>query len=356
VKEISKIAKALTLASFFIDPRKDIEVFGMFGPGNLGDESMLVAAKNSLPRERLIPWQNYKDRPVLESLIQRRKRPHLLVCGGTLIHGGNTGWLDYVEMRSQQGARISFFGTGIAFTENQVEGRSEPFERWCQVLKSADQVYLRGPQSSALSKDMCGQGEVFGDFAFLLHRHDWSANLLGDHLGTIGINLGNCLDYQEAFEQAAVRIVKHLALSHQLAFHAVEVSDLKVIHRVIHGAGLSPETYFVDSHFYDPYAFMEAIKNYSAFLGLKLHAAGLAMVAGVPSLMIGYLPKCYDFMAALASSEHMVLSLPLNPDRVLEKLGQLMSSPEQFVRSVEIAKIAAKQRMILRRAFVDDQV
>lgn len=354
MREISKIDKALTLGRFFFDPRKDIEVFGMFGPGNLGDEAMLVAAKRNLPKHRVIPWQNYTNQPILRGLVHRRKRAHLLVGGGTLIHGGNTGWLDYVEMRSRQGAKVSFFGTGIAFTQDQVSGRSAPFERWCKIMEASDQVHLRGPFSSALSRAMCGQGEVFGDFAFLLHRDDLAASPRSDQLDTIGINLGNCLGDQRAFEQAAVRVVKHLALSHRLAFHAVVASDLHVIDRVINEAGLREGIFCVESEFYDPYAFMDSIRSYQAFLGLKLHAAGLAMIAGVPTLMIGYLPKCFDFMAALPDSDHLALSLPLDPDLVLEKLNKLTGSPDRYVRSVEIGKIAEKQRMTLRRVFLDE--
>ncbi|MCE8471781.1 hypothetical protein LZ189_22505, partial [Rhodovulum sulfidophilum] len=91
---MGKIAKAAELLDFLVNPFRDIELFGMFGPGNLGDEAMLVAALDSLPRRRCTPWQSYPNRPALNRLIRNRRRRHLLVGGGTLIHGGRTGWLD----------------------------------------------------------------------------------------------------------------------------------------------------------------------------------------------------------------------------------------------------------------------
>lgn len=353
MREISKIDKALTLGRFFFDPRKDIEIFGMFGPGNLGDEAMLVAAKRNLPHHRLTPWQNYTNHPLLQSLVHRRKRRHLLVAGGTLIHGGNTGWLDFVEMRSRQGVKVSFFGTGIAFTKEQILNRSVPFERWCEVLKSAEHVHLRGPFSGKLAREMCGQGDVFGDFSFLLHRESLRVSSHSDRVDTIGLNLGNCLGDQQDFERAATSIVKHLSSSYRLAFHAVVVSDVEVIHRVIRKAGLREGTYWIEQHFFDPYAFMKSIRSYRAFIGLKLHAAGLAMIAGVPSLMIGYLPKCYDFMAVLPDTDHMVLGLPMSPEYVLEKVNHVIGHPDRFIRFLEIGEIAARQRLALGE-FVTD--
>lgn len=117
------VSKVHGLLDFLLNPRKDIEIFGMFGPGNLGDEAMLVAALATLPAYRCISWKSYPRYPLLNTLVRKRARKHLLVAGGTLIHGGDTAWLDYVEMRAMQGSEVSFLGTGIAFNDHEV-GRS----------------------------------------------------------------------------------------------------------------------------------------------------------------------------------------------------------------------------------------
>lgn len=353
-KDMDKLHKALRLASFLFDPRRDIEIFGMFGPGNLGDEAMLVSAQKNLPQARLIPWQSYGNYPLLDGLLRRRQRKHLLVGGGTLIHGGNTGWLDYVEARFRQGVRVSFLGTGMAFTPEQISSRSSQFERWREILMHSDEIHLRGPYSAKLSTEMCGRGDIFGDFAFLLHRDDLSVRDQTERCDTIGINLGNCLGDQQHFEESATTLVRSLASSHRLAFHVVVASDLKVTHRVIEQAGLSASNYHVEKHYFDPYAFMKSIRNYRAFLGLKLHAAGLAMICGVPSLMIAYLPKCFDFTAVLPESDNMLLNLPLDIDVARSKINQMLDSPHQFTREKQIAEIAAAQRETLDRIFISD--
>lgn len=349
---MNKIHKALRLGSFLFDPRKDIEVFGMFGPGNLGDESMLVAAQENLPQRRLIPWQSYGNYPLLGSLLQWRHRKHLLVGGGTLIHGGNTGWLDYVESRFRQGVSVSFLGTGIAFTEEQISNRHSPFERWREIIMHSGEVHLRGPYSVKISNDMCGKGDVFGDFAFLLHHDGLRIRDQGNRSNTIGINLGNCLGDQKEFEQSAATLVRYLASHHQLAFHCVVASDLEVTLRVIEQAGLPASIYHVERHYFDPYAFMKSIRDYRAFLGLKLHAAGLAMICGVPSLMIAYLPKCFDLMAVLPQPEDMLLTLPLDIDLARSKIEKMLNNPDKFIREKQIGKIAVAQRNTLERIFI----
>ena len=124
------IQRLLHTAAFLLDYRKDIEVFGMFGAANLGDEAMLVAAHNLLPAGRVIECKTGARLPIAHSMIRARWRSTLLVAGGTLIHGGDTEWLDFVEHRAQQGAQVVFFGTGIAFNEDQLTDSYPPYRRW----------------------------------------------------------------------------------------------------------------------------------------------------------------------------------------------------------------------------------
>lgn len=46
-RQLSKRNKILSLLDFLANPARDIEIFGMFGPGNLGDEAMRVPAKTA---------------------------------------------------------------------------------------------------------------------------------------------------------------------------------------------------------------------------------------------------------------------------------------------------------------------
>lgn len=348
---MTKFQKLASLSDFIINPKKDIEIFGMFGPGNLGDEAMLVAALDNLPKNRCLPWQSYAHRPMLKELVRKRRRQHLLVAGGTLIHGGKTGWLDYVEMRSQQGARVSFFGTGIAFTESEIATRSKSYRRWSEVLKRSEEVHLRGQRSVELCRQMGCTADVFGDFAFLLHQPEVPITNHSARCETIGLNFGDCLGDQDQFEDACVALVKHLSPRHKLAFSVVVRSDMEATQRIINRANIPEHSYTVTQHYFDPKAFINEIRDYRAFIGLKLHAAGLAMVAGVPALMIAYKPKSYDFMAPLTKQDHMLLNLPLEIKDLLARTERLIEAPHDFTVVDKIAGIAGNQREILRRVF-----
>lgn len=323
----------------------------MFGPGNLGDEAMLVAALKSLPKRRCIRWTGYVRQRAILALIRRRVRRHLLVGGGTLIHGGDTGWLDYVEMRSRQGSHVAFFGTGIAFTQDQIANESSAYKRWRSVLERSNEIHLRGPRSVALCRQMGVPADVFGDFAFLLHRSDIPVRNHNERCEVVGINVGECLGDQASFESTISAVVRRLSARFRLVFHVVVSGDMDATRRVIRAAGLSADSCSIERHYFDPDAFMQSIRGYRAFVGLKLHAAGLAMVAGVPSVMIAYRDKSYDFMEPLSAGDEMIIGLPLDAEAFNAKVDKLLDAPGLFTVEEEIARVAELQRGCLARVF-----
>lgn len=345
--------KVSGLLDYLLNPRKDIEIFGMFGPGNLGDEAMLVAALATLPAHRCISWKSYPQYPLLNTLLKRKARKHLLVAGGTLIHGGDTAWLDYVEMRAMQGSEVSFLGTGIAFNDHEV-GQSDQWKRWGNVLRGAKAVHLRGPASVDFASRMGARADVFGDFAFLLHDEAIPLKKHEDRDAVIGVNLGHCLGDQQRFEDTAVELLKQISTDYRIVFHAVVRSDLEVISRVAARAGLDAGRARIEEHYFDPQSFMWSIRRYRAFIGLKLHAAGLAMVAGVPTVMLAYLPKCYDFMAPLGAPKSILVNLPISVDSVLVSLDQVWGNPDEHTLEKKIAEVAEQQRQTVNRIYMAD--
>ncbi len=323
----------------------------MFGPGNLGDEAMLVAAFENLPERRIIPWPSYAAGRAMNRLIEMRRRPHLLVGGGTLVHGGSTGWLDYVEMRWKQGAKVSFFGTGISFTPEEISSRTEPYRRWCNILNQSAHVHLRGPKSVAVAREMGVEAEVFGDFAFMLHDPRISVIDQSKRENSIGLNFGHCLADQNDFENKSVELVAKLSKIFKLAFYTVVDTDDAVTRRIIEQSGLSSYQYTIEDHFYDPHAFMASARLHRAFIGLKLHAAGLAMVAGVPTVMIAYKDKSFDFMAPIETAYPGLVTLPLDANDLHSRIDDLLANPQKYVVSDAIGELANHQRTLLRRIY-----
>lgn len=345
-----KITKVRTFVDYVANPAREIEVFGMFGSGNLGDEAMLVAARTVLGHDRTLSWQSYAN-PLLNRAALQRRRKQLLVAGGTLIHGGETGWLDFVEHRHRQGSRVTFFGTGMNFTEAQIRTPSDEWRRWSVILSASDTVCLRGPASVEMARDMGASAEVFGDFALLLHDPALCLAPTEAREDVIGLNFGDCLGDQEAFEASSAALVRHLHGRHRLVFHAVVDKDVPVIHRIARLAGLTEEELVLERHFFDPLAFMRSIRRYRAFFALKLHAAGLAMVAGVPSLMVAYQPKARDFMAPLGGREDLIVDLPMQVDTVIAQMEQLLARPHDADLTARIAEISVRQKARLVAAF-----
>lgn len=329
--------------AYLFNTRADIEFFGMFGPGNLGDEAMFHAARRLMPADRLMASKRRSRHRWLDALIRGRSRRHLIVGGGTLIHGGDTGWLDHVELRVKQGAELAFLGTGIAFSEAQISGRSPEYTRWSALLAGSRHVYLRGPMSAARARDMGADARVFGDLAFSLFDRDIVASAAGTR-HAVGVNVGQCLGDQAAFEASAARFVGAIRrMGLDVVFYAVVPTDLPVTRRVMAAAGLDAATTPVECHYFDPQPFMRSVRTLRAFVGLKLHAAGIAMIAGVPSLMISYLGKCQDFVAPIGA-EPALVSLPIDDDVLAAKFDALLRAPADFGFVERIAAVARAQR------------
>lgn len=331
-----------------IASNRDIEIFGMFGPGNLGDEAMLVAAKEYLPKNRCYGYKNLSHLHYLNKIISKKAKEHLFIAGGTLIHGGKSGWLDYIEMRAVQGSKLHFYGTGVAFTDDQINNESENFLRWKKILQSAESINLRGPLSVSTCKRMNVSANVFGDFAFLLCDEKYTdlSRLLSNK--TFGLNFGNCLGDQDSFDEKAAILVKELSKEHNIIFYNVVDSDIEHTNRIIKISGIDHEKYSIENHFYCPKKFISSVRKNCGFIGLKLHGAGLAMIAGVPSIMMAYKDKCYDFMAPILENSPTILPLNSTIDLMLEKLTSLKKSPENFIHYNEIVRLKNHQVKTLK--------
>lgn len=201
---------------------------------------------------------------------------------------------------------------------------------------------------------MDARADVFGDFAFLLHDEAIPLKKHEDRDAVIGVNLGHCLGDQQKFEDTAVELLKRISTDHRVVFHAVVRSDLEVIGRVAARAGLDAGRARIEEHYFDPLAFMRSVRRYRAFFGLKLHAAGLAMVAGVPTVMFAYLPKCHDLMAPLGAPKSVVIDLPMELDTVFSSLESVLRDPPSFTVERRIAAIAAQQRLTANRIYLAD--
>ncbi len=348
---IKKFLRFKELTNFICDRNSDIEVFGMYGQSNLGDEAMKVAALKFLPAGRAMATVGNSRVSLLDELIQRKNRKTLLVAGGTLIHGGDTAWLDYVEHRANQDSRLVFLGTGISFLESQISQKSDAYMRWSALLSSADVVSLRGPLSCATADKMGADASQFGDFAFLHFDREivfGNHNLRSDR---IGLNIGECLGNQAQHEQLWACVLKKYSKLFYIEFFIVTPSDILSTLRVIKMVGLDKNQYTIHYCYDNPKKYMKQVSKLKFFIGLKLHAAGLAMVAGTPTLMFKYKEKASDFVEPIFMT-HSLIELTISADELSSRFDDLLQNPDKYTNTKAIEGVFVDQKKIIDKLFI----
>lgn len=344
------INNIINCLGFFVDFRKDVEVFGMYHRTNLGDEAMRIAALSIIPNHRAVAVVSDSEFSLFNRMKRAKRRRELLLGGGTLIHGSNdrgeNHWLDYVEMRLNQGSRISVFGTGIAFHQTQIDETCESFKRWGRILKHASDLELRGPISQEIAASMGVNSFIFGDFVFSLFKQNvinQRQSLPSKSNRIIGFNIGECLGDQIAYENLCGNIIDKLSKEFFIRFFIVTCKDIQATANVIRKCNLKKTCYQVINNYVNTHEYIETVIHCDAFIGLKLHAAALAMISGVPTLLFEYLPKCRDFVLPIDLG-HCLLSLSLNRNAVELKIEDLLKYPENYINIDRIREFSDSQR------------
>jgi len=293
------------ILQYYLAGRNYTECLGFFGHENLGDEAILVAERILFGQKATVPYVRRTRLPQVNYLLDRVKRKVILIGGGTLIHGGragSNGWLESVEHKIARGAVPIVFGTGVAFKDSQIASKSEVVKRWIAVLQSSPFVGVRGPISQQVLGKLDVHSEVVGDLAMSLSLI--SPKQERKEHNAIGINLGLCQGNQKKYETDMSRIILSLKDRFDIEFNIVWPHDLCAAHRILTTTNM--KNFEIKKFYNDPYTFMEAMSAKKFIIGLKLHAVALTMAAGVPAILIGYQPKCRDFLESLNRGDLLV--------------------------------------------------
>jgi polysaccharide pyruvyl transferase WcaK-like protein len=353
-----KVARIKQIADYLAHPSKTIELFGMYDADNLGDEAMKIAGLHGLPPKRAAAVIGAGN-PFLKAMIRGRRFRDEAVGGGTLIHGGGkdgaNSWLDHIALRQRQGARVTFLGTGISFRENQIVESSDSVRRWTEIMRKAAYVGLRGPLSVAVAARLGVEASVFGDAAFLLY--DPALVRAQDRIPPgreplFGINVGEVLkgSEQAAFEASFAKLTAHLSARFKIRIFVVNPEDYDASIRVIERSGIASDRYEIVRNYRDATGFMRQSAECEGFIGIRLHASGLAMVAGVPALLVAYLPKCVDFALPIGM-EHALMELPLDDQQLIASADDVVARPDHYRRPDAIAAISSAQHETIARLF-----
>jgi hypothetical protein len=324
---------------------------GWLGYGNLGDEAMYDVVRErfgSAVRAPLHPQ-------LLAGDVDFDGVRAVVLGGGTLIgHAEFRGVLE-AFLAARPGGPAFVLGAGVddpLFRRDAgIEDRGD-LPAWAGLLPRLSRVAVRGERSRAILAELGVDAEVCGDLALLL-RGDTAAEpqdrVLGLNLGVAwriwGNEPGLLLDQVVAFGRRAAAEGWRLRLlpiwSHDVPYLAAaaqaigEAADLRGV----------PAT---------AAAFLDEVAPCRVFVGQKLHATVLAQVAGVPSVMLEYHPKCREVQASLGLERLVVradelvvyelLALVREVDRerdaLRDRLGSAIAARRQAIEA-ELEQVEA---------------
>lgn len=278
---------------------------------NLGDSAMLGIFERELAPVRLFPSMKYRrvERRAWKAAC-RRSFSACILGGGTLLFWRH--FYDYLSEALDAGVPCYVLGTGVNSPEFWRK-HSPAFlfspERSVEALRACRFVGVRGPLSQRILREAGLEGaEVVGDPCLLLARREPAGITSGPP--ALGVNWGTGRgsvwggdERKPAAELArAARIL--VEKGWRLRIYCVWPDDRRAVEEF---TAMLPDDSFSRADYYlRAEAFMDDVARCSAFVGLKLHATALALGAGVPSVMLGYRPKCLDFMDSVGLGEHIV--------------------------------------------------
>lgn len=307
---IRKFKRFLSVSRLLASPRRSGRYVGVLGIENLGDEAVYSAIRGYFQPVPML-WCSLPVRPRwLNRLVTCRRQDLLVLGGGTLIGGGTRDGnpcLDAFEEYWGNARYRLVFTTGVSSVDFE---RDDPalarrLSRWKRLLGQADFVGVRGPDSQASVERWGIKAEVIGDAAchFVRDEDFWAPRnkLLGINVGRSG------RDYPELEEAAAAFLRRRIDEGWHVEFFVVWPPDLESTLRTARLARIADPV--IHKHYFSAEAYQQAVRRVVALIAIKLHAGILSLVAGVPTILLDYNPKCRDFMRSVNLLD---LNLPLS--------------------------------------------
>lgn len=296
----SKLSKTIKsggkfICSSLLDRRPIFDyVGGWLGKRNLGDELLFKAYQELFPSFQFIHYDGGRLANHLHR-INLRKRVGLL-AGGTLI-GQSKLWLDTVNSYSLARNELAVFGTGVADPRFWMD--EPPIAQWGPFLRECKYLAVRGPDSSQRLAESGHEGVPFcGDPAIAFAKETPFNNYKP---GTLGINIGvSDKRMWGSEEQVCLEAAKLAKLAKakgwEITWFVVWPKDLPITQEAAQLSGTENDIRLICE---DHNTYIDAVKEMSCFVGMKLHATVLATCAQTPSIMLEYQPKCRDFMRSI---------------------------------------------------------
>lgn len=307
------------------DERPVVSYVGFTGNRNLGDEAMLLAARE------LMPWARVEENAHDADLV--------LLGGGTLLNADGY-YLERVRRVDHPAAQRAVLGTG--FRSLDYWGETETLDQWRPFLDSCELIGLRGPDSlsSLQSWGWDGPVVVVGDLAYGLDQRaiDRVDTAVFLPMWTDGELIGGSDEPVVRALAEAIRVAKSEGLKPVLI--AAHPSDDRAIVRIAKELGDAAFDY-VDGYGDVEHA-IETIASARIVVSERLHGSIVASCMGTPFVAIEYRPKVRDFVNSIGEAEWC-----LRTDD-LDDLASLMQS--RLLHDIVERESVSEVKMSLRSA------
>lgn len=304
--------------------------YGFIGHNNIGDEAIWEATKQIFAPKKIYSKSN-KSFSLSNKLLSYREKKLLILGGGTLIgdnlpSGKNPFRDDFLSL-SENSENLILFGTGVGEVTDNIIWLSQ----WKPILDRCDYIGVRGPLSKKAIAGLDIRADIIGDPACFWVKNEYFYKPKNKCVGVCvgskpGLLSDNCLDV----------IGKKLKnLSSQgwcVEFFVVNPEDINVTDQFIttHQINVHKIHYIYES----TDAYLNAVRYMTFFIGTRLHSVILAMCAGVPSLMVEYAQKNYEFMLSVGMQDFSIAADAITEEKINEVSGELISRNDEISKQI----------------------
>ncbi len=312
---------------------------------NLGDIMVARAIDDMFSEVALVSCFPTRKVQQFDSLVGI-ERVLRFVClgGGTLIFTPhNVGWLSALQFFTNRATPLCTFGTGVVDPEFLQElysasGRASPLtqaaiDEWVACLEMFPFVLVRGLESERILRQHgLKRVTVLGDPALFYAR---AAMGRKDSGRRVGINLSTYSHFWGNSQQSALaemsKVIDWLRKSNwTITLFPSMSEDEALASQVIRTLGCDDVA--ISRAYRDPREFLEQVERLDLFVGVKLHTVVAACCVYTPAIMIGYQPKCYDFMKTMDLDRYFLRSDQLEAEKLMSLIDAMYAERDSVQR------------------------
>lgn len=312
---------------------------------NLGDIMVKDAVEEMLGGLRVQTCARTRKVEVLDSLIGlRRVFKYCVLGGGTLIFAPRgIGWLESLEYLAARTTPLCVLGTGVidpSFFREQHELDSERstidngcVEDWVRCLQRFPHVAVRGVDSQRILREHgFADAEVSGDPALFYSRDELPPRSPGRRMG---FNISHLPPFWGSSLVPSVKVMTsalHLLEREgwTITLMPTQPEEEPLAHGIASEIGSSRVSVF--RRYLEPRQFLDEVAAQDLFVGVKLHSVIAACCVCTPAIMIGYQPKCTEFMRTMGLERYLIRTDALKIDELMALIEDVSTDPELIRR------------------------